>query len=69
MAWTPADIAKLEAAIASGTKEVEYDGPPRRRIEYQDIDAMKRVLDEMKGESSANTRARYRRIETRRGLR
>lgn len=45
--WTQADIDTLKAAVASGVLEVEYRGPPARRIEYQSLDAMRRLLAEM----------------------
>ncbi len=48
--WTAADIATLKAAIASGTKRVLYDGPPKREREYQDLKAMWDALAAMRAD-------------------
>lgn len=42
--WTQADIDTLKAAIASGTKIVNYEGPPKRMVEYQDVGPMRAAL-------------------------
>lgn len=42
--WTQAHVDALQKAIASGVLTVTYDGPPRRSITYQSIDAMLKVL-------------------------
>ena len=62
MAWNAADLASLETAIKSGVLTVVYDGPPRRQITYQDLDALKRLRDEMVREiaASSTTRVTYR---------
>lgn len=65
--WTAADIVALKAAIASGVEEVEYDGPPKRRVKYQDLVAMQAVLAEMRSEVEAATS--FRRVKWRRGFR
>lgn len=47
MAWTPAtpeEIAELRAAVYSGVLEVEYTGPPERRIKYQSLQQMRDLL-------------------------
>ena len=45
--WTEADITALKAAIAGGVLSVEYDGPPKRKITYQSLDAMRSLLASM----------------------
>ena len=64
--WTPADIAKLKAAVASGALTVKYSGPPSREITYQSLDAMRAVLAEMRRE--VNGSPTYRLGATRKGL-
>lgn len=48
--WTQADIDKLKFAIASGILSIEYEGPPKRTQTYQNIDAMRRALAEMRAD-------------------
>jgi hypothetical protein len=51
MAWTLTDLDRLKAAIASGTKRVEFgDGQTRSVKEYQSIDAMLRAKAEIEAE-------------------
>lgn len=57
--WTEEDKAKLRAAIASGLRAVEYDGPPKRRVEYQDLSAMRQALADMEASTSTAPRRRY----------
>lgn len=45
--WTQADADTLKAAIASGVREVEYDGPPKRRVRYHDLEQMRSLYAEM----------------------
>lgn len=45
--WTQADINELKAAVRSGVLEVEYQGPPRRRIVYQSLSEMRALLASM----------------------
>lgn len=45
--WTEADYLALRAAIASGVKSVQYDGPPKRVVEYQDLKQMRELLADM----------------------
>jgi hypothetical protein len=68
--WTQADIDKLSAACASGVLTVTYDGPPRRSITYQSLDAMRSLLAEMRRDvaSAAGQTSRYRLAATRKGL-
>ena len=40
MAWTLDQLASLEAAIASGTRSVNYDG---KSVTYSDLDTMLRI--------------------------
>ena len=65
--WTQADIDTLKAAIAGGVLIVEYDGPPKRKIQYQDLAEMRSLLAEMRGEVEAPTA--YRRTTHSRGFR
>lgn len=51
--WTEADIATLKKAVASGVLTVSYDGPPRRTITYQSLDAMRSLLAEMNRQVNA----------------
>ncbi len=53
MAWTQADVEKLEAAVSSGILTVSYDGPPRRQMTYQSLAAMRDLLREMKNDVAA----------------
>ena len=48
--WTQADVDALKAAVANGVVEVEYHGPPRRRVVYQSLHAMRSLLAEMRRE-------------------
>jgi len=41
MAWTAADLAALDAAMASGARMVRY--PDGSSIEYRSLDEMQRV--------------------------
>ncbi|WP_315728781.1 MULTISPECIES: phage head-tail joining protein [unclassified Bradyrhizobium] len=53
MAWTQADIDTLKAAIATGTRRVEYgSGPDRQVVEYQSTPAMFAALDRLVAEVS-----------------
>ncbi len=67
MAWSTEERDALKAAIASGALEVEYDGPPRRRVRYQDLAAMRDLLAEMNAELGDSPR--YRRVRLSRGFR
>lgn len=67
--WTQAEIDTLRAAIASGVLTVTYDGPPRRSITYQSLDAMRALLASMEQSAAvAAGRTTYRLIATRKGL-
>lgn len=48
MAWTTADVENLERAVASGVLSVEYDGPPKRKVEYQSLGDMRKALAGMR---------------------
>ena len=50
MAWTQADIDKLDAAIATGAKVVQFSD---QRIEYQDVDDMLKARSLMAREVNA----------------
>lgn len=50
MAVTQADVDALETAVNSGILTVTFDGPPRRSLTYQSLDAMRARLAEMKGQ-------------------
>lgn len=42
--WTQADVDRLQAAYSSGILTVEYDGPPKRLVTYQNMDAVQKAL-------------------------
>lgn len=65
--WTEADIATLEAAIASGITSVNYAGPPARSISYQSTDAMLKALAIMKQQVRGGSGS-YRLAASRKGL-
>jgi hypothetical protein len=53
MAWSAADLATLEAAIASGTLSVRFsDG---RQVTYQSTEAMLRVRAIIRAETASTT--------------
>lgn len=67
--WTEADVANLRAAVASGVLTVTYDGPPRRSITYQSLEAMRRLLATMQADvATASGRPSYTLIGTSKGL-
>jgi hypothetical protein len=67
--WTEAEIATLRAAIASGILTVTYDGPPRRSVTYQSLDAMRSLLSSMQADTAgASGRPGYTLIATSKGL-
>lgn len=68
--WTQQDIDALKLALKSGILTVSYDGPPRRMITYQSLEAMRELLAEMIADvgDEAGTRARYRFGATRKGF-
>lgn len=67
--WTQADIDKLKAAVAGGILTVTYDGPPRRSITYQSLEAMRSLLAAMQQDvARAAGGANYRLVSTRKGL-
>lgn len=41
---TQEQIDTLQAAIFAGVLEVEFEGPPKRRIKYQNIEQMQKIL-------------------------
>lgn len=51
--WTQADIDKLKTACANGVLTVDYEGPPKRSVTYQNLDAMRRLLAEMRADVGA----------------
>lgn len=56
MAWTQADLDRLNSAISNGARSVQYsDG---KKIEYYSLEEMLRLRDLMQGEiSGTNTGA------------
>lgn len=69
MAWTQADIDKLQAAISSGVLSVSYAGPPARSITYQSLAEMRSLLAEMVSSvGGASGGKSYRLATTRKGL-
>jgi hypothetical protein len=67
--WTQADIDSLKTAIAGGVLEVEFDGPPRRRIKYQDLSAMRKLLAEMVSAVAGDSTPTRRLAKTTKGFR
>ena len=66
--WTEADIATLEAAIASGTTSVTFtSGGVSRSRTYQSTDAMLKALAVMKQQVRGNGGS-YRLAASRKGL-
>ncbi len=68
--WTQQEIDTLRAAIASGVLTVTYDGPPRRSITYQSLQAMRELLASMEQSAAvaAGGRSKYTLVSTRKGL-
>lgn len=68
--WTQAEIDTLKAAVASGVLSVSYDGPPKRMVVYQSLEAMRSLLAEMIADvaADAGTKKSYRLASTRKGL-
>ena len=56
--WTAADIVKLKAAIADGALEVEFDGPPKRRLKRHSMAEMRALLAEMRAEVEGSVKFR-----------
>lgn len=65
--WVQADIDALKTAIRGGVKRVEYDGPPKREVEYQDLKEMRALLAEMCAEVSGSSA--FRRVKWDKGFR
>lgn len=70
MSWVQADIDRLKEAVKTGVLTVRYDGPPKREITYQSLDAMRRLLAEMTADvaTAAGTRPSFRLAATRKGF-
>lgn len=68
--WTQDDIDTLKAALRTGVLTVAYDGPPKRLVTYQSLEAMRSLLAEMVSDvaSSAGTRKPYRFATTKKGF-
>jgi len=67
--WTQADVDALKVAVASGVLTVTYDGPPRRSITYQSLEAMRDLLSAMVQDVAASAgSAGYKLMGTRKGL-
>ncbi len=64
--FTAEEIEQLRAAVVSGVLEVEYDGPPKRRVKYQTLAEMRDLLASM--DSSSGGRVRYRLVKVNRGV-
>lgn len=65
--WTQDDLDTLKAAAAKGVLTVEYAGPPARKVTYQSLDAMLRLIDRMRRELNLGAPT-YRLAATRKGL-
>lgn len=68
-AWTQADIDKLKLAIADGALEIEFDGPPRRRLKRHSLTEMRDLLAEMCNQVLGTTVPRHRLVVTKKGFR
>lgn len=68
LTWTQEEVDTLKAAIASGVLTVSYDGPPKRQVTYQSLDAMRTLLNEMVSTINASSTTGYRLAATRKGL-
>ena len=66
--WTQTDIDALKAAIRGGVLEVRFDGPPARKIVYQDLGAMRALLAEMTASVAGASRRSYRLASHRKGF-
>ena len=67
--WTQADVDALKTAVGSGVLTVTYDGPPRRSITYQSLDAMRALLSSMQADVAATAGdVSYRLMTTRKGV-
>ena len=67
--WTTTERDTLKAAVASGILTVTYDGPPRRSITYQSLEAMRALLADMEQSiARAGGRKRYTYASRRKGL-
>lgn len=62
--YTDDEINQLRRAIVSGVLEVEYDGPPKRRVRYQSLSEMRDLLASIEGSSTTSGRVRYRLVRT-----
>lgn len=51
MAFSTADLTKIETAIAKGELEVDYDG---KRVKYRSINELKAARDLIRGELEAS---------------
>lgn len=69
MAYTPTQLEALEAALASGTLRVSFEG---RSIEYRGVEELKKAIAEVKAAMAAadpaRPRARLIRAYTRKGF-
>lgn len=52
MAFTTEQIAALEAALASGKSEIEFQG---RRVRFRSVDELQRVLAQAKAQDITQT--------------
>ncbi|MER5173921.1 phage head-tail joining protein [Thioclava kandeliae] len=56
MAWTAADITRMERAIATGARVVQING---ERVEYRTLDEMRATLVMMKDQLSGAGTGRF----------
>jgi hypothetical protein len=68
--WTQTDVDALKAAVASGILTVSYDGPPKRTMTFQSLDAMRSLLASMVQDVArqGGQTSSYRLAATRKGL-
>lgn len=64
--WSQTDIDTLRTALATGVLEVEYDGPPKRRVTYKSATEMLRILSLAMREVNGTTT--HRTATTRKGV-
>ncbi len=69
MAFTQSQLEALEAALASGTLRVSYEG---RSVEYRSVDELKKAIAEVKASLAAadptTPRSRVIRLYTEKGF-
>jgi|YelNatPaOPRAMG01_1025707.scaffolds.fasta_scaffold103823_2 hypothetical protein len=69
MAYTQSQLEALEAALASGTLRVSFEG---RSLEYRSVDELKKAIGEVRAglaaQDSAQVRSRIVKVTTSKGF-